>query len=130
MELTAAEIWSRILESAKTALPEQAFRTWLAPTQAVAVSNDLLVVSTPNPFAVDWVEDKYAGLLTSIGEHLFGRRFTLSVQFQGNGKAASVPPIDLAPAPPPAAPARTESAPHAHAGDTRPLPPLNPRYVF
>jgi chromosomal replication initiator protein len=134
MELTAAEIWSRILESAKTALPEQAFRTWLAPTQAVAVSNDLLVVSTPNPFAVDWVEDKYAGLLTSIGEHLFGRRFTLSVQFQGNGKAVSVPPIDLAPAPPPAAPARTESAPLAHAGhggDTRPqLAPLNPRYVF
>jgi chromosomal replication initiator protein len=134
MELTAAEIWSRILESAKTALPEQAFRTWLAPTQAVAVSNDLLVVSTPNPFAVDWVEDKYAGLLTSIGEHLFGRRFTLSVQFQGNGKAASVPPIDLAPAPPPAAPARIESAPQTHAGsqgaDTRPLPPLNARYVF
>jgi chromosomal replication initiator protein len=134
MELTAAEIWSRILESAKTALPEQAFRTWLAPTQAVAVSNDLLVVSTPNPFAVDWVEDKYAGLLTSIGEHLFGRRFTLSVQFQGNGKAASVPAIDLAPPPPPAAPARTESAPLAHAGhsgDTRPqLAPLNPRYVF
>jgi len=133
MELTAGEIWSRILESAKTALPEQAFRTWLAPTQAVAVSNDLLVVSTPNPFAVDWVEDKYAGLLTSIGEHLFGRRFTLSVQYQGNGKAASVPPIDLAPAPPPAAPLRAESAPAAHtaaADNARPLPPLNPRYVF
>ncbi|MBW3570901.1 MAG: chromosomal replication initiator protein DnaA [Gemmatimonadetes bacterium] len=133
MELTAAEIWSRILESAKTALPEQAFRTWLAPTQAVAVSNDLLVVSTPNPFAVDWVEDKYAGLLTSIGEHLFGRRFTLSVQFQGNGKAAYVPSIDLAPPPPPAAPARAESAPAGHAGqggDARPLAPLNPRYVF
>jgi chromosomal replication initiator protein len=133
MELTAGEIWSRILESAKTALPEQAFRTWLAPTQAVAISNDLLVVSTPNPFAVDWVEDKYAGLLTSIGEHLFGRRFTLSVQFQGNGKAASVPPIDLAPSPPPVAPVRIESAPAVHTGgadNTRPLPPLNPRYIF
>ncbi|HEX2209525.1 MAG TPA: chromosomal replication initiator protein DnaA [Longimicrobium sp.] len=135
MELTAAEIWSRILESAKTALPEQAFRTWLAPTQAVAVSNDLLVVSTPNPFAVDWVEDKYAGLLTSIGEHLFGRRFTLSVQFQGNGKVASVPAIELAPPPPPAAPSRMESAPAvhtgAHAGEARPqLAPLNPRYIF
>src|ERR671916_1805888 len=109
MELTAGEIWSRILESAKTALPEQAFRTWLAPTQAVAVSNDLLVVSTPNPFAVDWVEDKYAGLLTSIGEHLFGRRFTLSVQYQGNGKTVSVPPIDLAPPPAPAP--RLDTAP-------------------
>jgi chromosomal replication initiator protein len=131
MELTAGEIWSRILESARTALPEQAFRTWLAPTQAVAVSNDLLVVSTPNPFAVDWVEDKYAGLLTSIGEHLFGRRFTLSVQFQGNGKTASVPPIDLAPPPAPAP--RLDTAPAAHAAaaeSARVLPPLNPRYVF
>ena len=133
MELTAGEIWSRILESAKTALPEQAFRTWLAPTQAVAVSNDLLVVSTPNPFAVDWVEDKYAGLLTSIGEHLFGRRFTLSVQYQGNGKVPSVPAINLAPPPAPAAPARAENAPAIHTGGAetaRPLPPLNPRYVF
>ena len=93
MELTAGEIWSRILESAKTALPEQAYRTWLAPTHAVAISNDLLVVATPNPFAVDWVEDKYAALLTSIGEHLFGRRFTLSVQFQGNGKAPAIMPV-------------------------------------
>ena len=140
MEHTAGEIWSRILESAKTALPEQAFRTWLAPTHAVAVSNDLLVVATPNPFAVDWVEDKYAGLLTNIGEHLFGRRFTLSVQYQGNGKALSVPaPIDLVPAPPVAAAApRMESAPAVHAGghahahaDPRPLlAPLNPRYIF
>ncbi|HEX6042632.1 chromosomal replication initiator protein DnaA [Longimicrobium sp.] len=135
MELTAGEIWSRILDSAKTALPEQAFRTWLAPTQAVAISNDLLVVATPNPFAVDWVEDKYAGLLTNIGEHLFGRRFTLSVQYQGNGKAPSVPAIDLAPPSVtlPAAP-RTE-APAVHAGsaaaDPRPvLAPLNPRYSF
>jgi chromosomal replication initiator protein len=130
MELTAAEIWSRILESAKTALPEQAFRTWLAPTHAVAVSNDLLVVSTPNPFAVDWVEDKYAGLLTSIGEHLFGRRFTLSVQFHGNGKAPPVPLATAEPVPPPAAPAapRADAAPAAEG--TKPLPPLNPRYTF
>src|ERR671916_3378828 len=101
MELTAGEIWSRILESAKTALPEQAFRTWLAPTQAVAISNDLLVVSTPNPFAVDWVEDKYAELLTAIGERLFGRRFTLSVQFQANGTPAAAPPPPPELAPPP-----------------------------
>lgn len=136
MELTAGEIWSRILESAKTALPEQAFRTWLAPTQAVAISNDLLVVATPNPFAVDWVEDKYAALLTSIGEHLFGRRFTLSVQYQGNGKAASVPaPIDLAPPQSVVQPASRMDAPAVRAAtnvaDPRPLlAPLNPRYIF
>src|SRR3712207_2702826 len=107
MELTAGDVWSRILEGAKAALPEQAFRTWLAPTEAVAISQDLLVVSTPNPFAVDWVEDKYAELLTGIGEKMFGRRFTLSVQYQANGNSAAAPPsaVDSLPPPVPALPA-------------------------
>ena len=139
MELTAGEVWSRILEGARVALPEQAFRTWLAPTQAIAISQDLLVVATPNPFAVDWVEDKYAELLTAIGEKLFGRRFTLSVQFQGNGKPVPAPPlsVDLAStpvpvaAPPPiaAAPAAAPASPSA-AAMARGAAPLNPRYSF
>jgi chromosomal replication initiator protein len=132
MELTAGEVWTRMLNAAQAALPEQAFRTWLAPTQAVAISQDLLVVSTPNPFAVNWVEDKYADLLTTLGESLFGRRFTLSVQFQANGKPAAVPPppIEIAPPPVPAtAPLQAPSAP-APAGGVRGSVPLNPRYTF
>jgi chromosomal replication initiator protein len=138
MELTAAEVWARILEAARAVLPEQAFRTWLAPTQAVAVSHDLLVVSTPNPFAVDWVEDKYAELLTGIGEQLFHRRFTLSVQFHGNGRPAEAPPQvrlahggddgGVAVAARPMAAAVAAPAPPEHAG--RPLTPLNPKYTF
>ena len=62
MELSASEVWSQILDEARAALSEQAFRTWLAPTHAVSVSPDTLIVSTPNPFAVHWVEDKYAEL--------------------------------------------------------------------
>src|SRR4051794_31685229 len=139
MELTAGEVWSRILKAAEAALPEQAFRTWLAPTQAVAISQDLLVVSTPNPFAVDWVEVRYAELLTTLGESLFGRRFTLSVQFQANGKTAALPPPALEIAPPPvpaAAPLHapstptTSSAPTPAAGGIRGTVPLNPRYTF
>jgi len=139
MELTAGEVWSRILKAAEAALPEQAFRTWLAPTQAVAISQDLLVVSTPNPFAVDWVEVRYAELLATLGESLFGRRFTLSVQFQANGKTAALPPPALEIAPPPvpaAAPLHAPSAPTASsaptpaAGGIRGTVPLNPRYTF
>jgi chromosomal replication initiator protein len=131
MEHSAGEVWSRILDGAKQALPEQAFRTWLQPTQAVAISQDLLVVSTPNPFAVDWVEDKYSELLTGIGEHLFGRRFQLSVQFNGAGRPASVPP-PAAPVPAPvAAPPARAAAPEVHTGPSaRPSAPLNPRYTF
>ncbi|HEX9936381.1 MAG TPA: chromosomal replication initiator protein DnaA [Longimicrobium sp.] len=138
MEHTAGEVWSRILSTAQAALPEQAFRTWLAPTEAVAISQDLLVVSTPNPFAVDWVEDKYAELLTAIGERLFGRRFTLSVQFQANGKPAATPPSPPETAPPPvpvlssvhAQPSVATAAPAAPVGGVRGTVPLNPRYTF
>ena len=135
MELTAGEVWSRILEGARVALPEQAFRTWLAPTQAVAISQDLLVVSTPNPFAVDWVEDKYAELLTGIGEQLFGRRFSLAVQFVANGKAAPVPPpplLEIAHPPVSTSVASTVPSPPAAAvsAPARNSAPLNPRYTF
>jgi chromosomal replication initiator protein len=122
MKLTADDVWAQMLEGAKAVLPEPAFRTWLAPTRAVAISEDLLVVSTPNPFAVEWVEKQYAELLTGIGEKMFGRRFTLSVQFQVNGESAAVPPPPLEIAPPPV---HASSPPAAMR-----TVPLNPRYTF
>jgi chromosomal replication initiator protein len=132
MEHTANDVWSRILEEARTVLPEQAYQTWLAPTEAIAVSQDLLVVSTPNPFAVDWVEDKYGTLLTSLGERLFGRRFTISVQFHSDGTTGPRPPAaegatPAAGAEPGPAPA---TAPAPAADGPSSSSPLNERYTF
>jgi chromosomal replication initiator protein len=98
MELTAADVWSRILSEARATLPEQAYRTWLAPTEAVAISQDTLIISTPNPFAAEWVEDKYAEILSGYSEKLFGRHFRLSVQVNGSGGALELPlPVKLDP---------------------------------
>lgn len=129
MELSAAEAWSRILEGARATLPEQAYRTWLAPTEAVAISQDLLVVSTPNRFAVDWVEDKYAELLSAIGERAFGRRFTISVQFHPDGRPPQQAPPTLELAVAPAAPAPAPP-PQPAAAEGALFPPLNERYTF
>ncbi|HEX7241831.1 MAG TPA: chromosomal replication initiator protein DnaA [Longimicrobiaceae bacterium] len=130
MELTAAEVWSRILDGARATLPEQAFRTWLAPTEAVAISQDLLVVSAPNRFAADWVEDKYGELLTHLGEQLFDRRFTVSVQVGENGRQTELPfaaPVQ-APSPPAPAAAPPVSVAEPRAGQAS--APLNERYTF
>src|SRR5690606_1960496 len=101
MELTASEVWSQILEEARSALPEQAFRTWLAPTRAISISSDTLIVSTPNPFAVQWVEDKYADLLAGITERLYGTRYRLTVQYNPDGRPAERPPEIRLPVNPP-----------------------------
>src|SRR5688572_22651991 len=34
MELTATDLWTRVLESARAGLPEQSYRTWLSGTAA------------------------------------------------------------------------------------------------
>jgi len=91
MELTAQEAWSRILEGARGKLPEHSYRTWLAPTMAVALSTDLLVVGAPSDFAVEWIEDKYGGLLSAVARALFGSSFVLAFEARGPADAADMP---------------------------------------
>jgi len=136
MELTAAEVWSLILDEARGKLPDQAYRTWLAPTEAVAFSQDTLIVATPNPFAADWVERRYAELLSAIAEKLFGRRLQLSVRHDGDSNVQQLPlPITLdAPATAaPEEPAVTRPAPPIPSpppSSSRMETPLNERYTF
>ena len=83
MELTATEAWTKIRASAQAVLPEQTYRTWLASTQSVSLSDDTLVVSAPTKFAVEWVEDKYGQLLRDIAEREFSNPLRLCFEHQG-----------------------------------------------
>jgi chromosomal replication initiator protein len=80
MELTAQEAWSRILDTARGKLPEHSYRTWLAPTHAVALSSDLLVVAAPSDFAAEWIEDKFGPVLAAAAREVFGGSFTLAFE--------------------------------------------------
>ena len=138
MELTAAEAWSRILERARTLLPEQTYRTWLARTEPVALTHDRLAIATGNEFAAEWIEDKYGDLLAEIAERLFGHRLEITVEHRppagtpvlaqddGYGAAAAVPRTDPAPSDPPG-----DAVGPAGAGTPVAIgSPLNERYTF
>ena len=141
MELSASEVWTQILEEARSSIPDQAYKTWLAPTEAISVSADSLIVSTPNPFAVHWVEDKYAQLLSQISEMLFGRRYRIAVQYTPEAGAparepAAFPPSHVLPPVEPqmfgmaGEPALSHAPPPSAAAPTQALIPLNERYTF
>lgn len=83
MELTASEAWTSITAAARGALPEQAIRTWLIPTEAVALSDDTLVVAAPTRFAVEWIEDKYGDLLRQIVHRELGAEMSLRFEHRG-----------------------------------------------
>ena len=56
MSLTPIETWKRLLDLARREIPEQTFRTWLEPTEALTLTGDTLSIGVPDQFAADWNE--------------------------------------------------------------------------
>ena len=49
MQLSAKEVWKRILEDAHRELPDHTIRTWLEPTEAIALDEGKLIIGAPDP---------------------------------------------------------------------------------
>ena len=150
MELTAAEAWARILERARSVLPDQMFRIWLEKTEPLALSDERLAVATGSDFAAEWIEDKYGELLLDIAARIFGRPVAITFQPPPkDGQATRAPALAVAAA---VAPRAVPAAPQpqgSRPGPGGPVPseaggsaqrtgtprvtagaPLNERYSF
>jgi chromosomal replication initiator protein len=98
MTLSAIEVWTRILDRARRELPEQTFRTWLEPTEPLALEGDTIIVGSPDQFAADWNESKHAPLLSSLAPIALGH--PLSVVFRVHEERKTRNQMDLFVAPP------------------------------
>jgi chromosomal replication initiator protein len=127
MELTASELWTRILDSARPGLPEQTFRTWLSGTTAVALSESELLVEAPSQFHVEWIEDKYGTLLGDLAQRLLGRPLVISFR-SGTPQAPAFPTVEVIPDQPHVSEGSHPGHLHAPVGQERPN--LNSRYTF
>lgn len=123
MSLSPAEIWDRLRQRARQVLPEQTYRTWLEPTDAIVVEGDTLMVGAPDQFSADWNESKHADLLATFAPVALGH--PMKVRFKVNEERAGRVQMDMFVAPPPAMivapPVQQQS---------RISTPLNPRYTF
>src|SRR6266511_48515 len=72
MSLTATDIWKRLLDRARQDIPEQTFRTWLEPTEALSIDGHVISVGVPDQFAADWNESKHADLFATYGPITLG----------------------------------------------------------
>jgi chromosomal replication initiator protein len=125
MQLSAKDAWKRILDEAHRELPDHTIRTWLEPTEAIALDEGRLIVGAPDQFAVEWNETKHASLLSKLAEPVVGS--PTSVVFRVHEDRQKRPQMDFFVAPTPNRP-ETE-------GGGRPVPnsstqPLNERYTF
>ncbi len=101
MTLSATEVWTRLLDRARHELPEQTFRTWLEPSEPLALEGNSIIVGSPDQFAADWNESKHAQLLASLAPIALGH--PLSVVFRVHEERKTRNQMDLFVAPPPVA---------------------------
>ncbi|MGH7467075.1 MAG: chromosomal replication initiator protein DnaA [Longimicrobiales bacterium] len=128
MELTAAEAWARVLERARSAFPEQTFRMWLAGTEPVALSGNVLRIATVNEFAAEWIEDKYGAYLASQAEALFGQRLMIRFEHRGPRRRDTAELVSAAAGSRAVPPAPIELPASTSPGTVG--APLNERYLF
>ena len=121
MTLSATEVWTRILDRARHELPEQTFRTWLEPTEPLALEGDTIIIGSPDQFAADWNESKHAQLLTSLAPIALGH--PLSVVFRVHDERKTRNQMDLFVAPLPITPQQRQKQGSINAQ-------LSDRYTF
>jgi chromosomal replication initiator protein len=134
MELTATDLWTRVLESARAGIPEQSYRTWLSGTSASALTDGELLVEAPSQFHVEWIEDKYGPMLGELTRRIMGR--PLRIAFRSSKLPAAAPSL-TDPSPPeartnpvqPVSASRTGQAPSSTPSG-RTASGLNERYTF
>ena len=122
IDLSPTDIWTRLLARAKLDLPEQTYRTWLEPTEALHVDGDTLVIGVPDQFAADWNDTKHGHILSGYAPVAIGQ--PIKVAFRVLEDRKTRPQMDLFVAPKPEE--STVASKHAGAVNA----PLNDRYTF
>ena len=123
MEQSPKDTWKRLLDQARTRLPETTVRTWLEPADPVSCEDGKLVLAAPDQFAAEWNETKHARLLSDLATETLG--VPLDVTFRVQEERSRRPQMDFFVAPP------VGGTPAAAGGGTPTWAmPLNERYTF
>jgi chromosomal replication initiator protein len=80
MTLTATEVWSRLLDRAKTELPEHVVDTWLVPLSPAEFTGTELTLTAPDQWSVEWNESKHSALLESYGPPCVGHPLKIALR--------------------------------------------------
>ena len=79
MDRALEGLWQQVLEELQTQLSRPTFETWIKPARAYELSDQTLTISTPNPFARNWLQKHYLGTIADVVREVLGH--TVDVRF-------------------------------------------------
>lgn len=98
--LSPDAIWAEASEELRTSITEATFTSWFARVRAVEVHGGSLILEVPHQFAKDWIESRYAEVLTAAVTRAAHRPLTITLLPRDPGDdPAQEPEMIAAPAP-------------------------------
>jgi chromosomal replication initiator protein len=127
VDIAIETLWGQILERLQLQLSRPTFETWIKTASAEELTETCLVISTPNPFARNWLQKYYVQTIANAAQEVLGHPVDIQIVIASGDELPS--PRDSAavsafPASSPVAPPLTTTRDRQQASD------LNPKYVF
>lgn len=89
MEIVLEQFWNQVLERLQLQLSRPTFETWIKTATVEQLSEDSLVICTPNPFARNWIQKYYIKTIADVVHDILGRSIDIHVTVRQNGEASS-----------------------------------------
>lgn len=125
MDIPLESLWNQILERLQVQLSRPSFETWIKTASAEQLENNCLIVSTPNPFARNWLQKYYVKIIADAVYEILGYPVEIYLTIAGgneteaNGEQALIWPSPIA-----------HDAPESHSLHPPKPANLNPKYLF
>ncbi|MGP7819567.1 chromosomal replication initiator protein DnaA [Niallia sp. 01092] len=81
-----ADLWDNALVNIEKKISKPSFDTWLKSTKAHSLQGDSLIITAPNEFARDWLEERYSQLISGILYDITGEELGIKFIIPKNQK--------------------------------------------
>ncbi|MBD2020798.1 chromosomal replication initiator protein DnaA, partial [Leptolyngbya sp. FACHB-36] len=79
MEMTIDNFWMQVLDRLQTQLNGPTFETWIKSATVEELSEQRLVIRSPNPFARSWLQKYYMGTINDVVSDVLGRPIEIHI---------------------------------------------------
>lgn len=122
MEQELLEIWQATLDRIEKKMSKPSFETWLKTTRPVSITDDTLVISVPNDFTRDWLQGRYAEIISETVKDVSSKHYQVHFVTPRINEDETFDTTSE-PAPQPRAQNNEKNAPQSSSW-------LNPKYTF
>ncbi|WP_218151616.1 chromosomal replication initiator protein DnaA [Alteribacillus iranensis] len=86
------DLWDQTLEVMRQKVSKPSYETWLKFTKASDLQEDTIVITAPNEFARDWLENRYSAFISETLQDITGSALRIKFVIPESEKEEEKPP--------------------------------------